>query len=196
MDRLFEFLRSNPIVVFVLLAWLAGMIGNVVKAAGKARERTARQRGPAANAAPRAPQAGGAPAGRRSADDIAAEMRRLPGLEPEAPQPVTTAEPPVPPIRRRLVEVERPPTPVAPAPRRQLEIHVDPHVGEAMAQRRPQPRPRAPGFGSLGGRVHAPTRSREAAHRFPLDDLKSAFVLSEILGPPVGLRPPGAARER
>jgi hypothetical protein len=194
MDRLIDFLRQNPILVFIGLAWLAGMIGNAVKVARKVRERGAPPP-PRRMPASRPPQAPGGPAPRPSAEDIAAEMRRILGMEPSpgpaSPRP--SAEPaPVP--RRPPVAPERPPTPVVPTTQaRRLEIHVDPHVGEDIGRRevRPIAARTAPGLGALGGRAPAAQRRRDAAHRFPLDDLRSALVLSEILGPPLALRPPG-----
>lgn len=198
MRRLFELLMQNPILVFILLAWVAGMIGNIVKAARKGRERAEQQRRmPRADPAPvRAPRAPDAPR-RASADDVAAEMRRILGMDTPpratgtAPRPAVP--PPLPQARsRRLVEPERPPTPVRPTTQeRKLEIHVDSHVGEEIGRREALTKPKAESgaIGSLGGRVHRRARRREFADRYPRTNLRQALVLSEILGPPLALRP-------
>lgn len=190
MRRLIEFLQANPILVFILLAWIAGIVGNMMRAVRKA----ASQRGVPPSPPPlRRPREGAA-----GADDVAAEMRRILGLPPEAPGEARSQPRPQrreAPVPRRPVEVERPPQPVVPTTQqRRLEIHVDPHVGDAIKKREAKPATatvRAE-IGSLGGRSPLHQRRREAAHRFPLSDLRTAFVLSEILGPPVAARPPAS----
>lgn len=194
MRQLFDFLMQRPILLFVLVAWIAGMIGNAAKAMRKARERAEAQR--------RMPPAGPPPVrtvgrsqapGQASADDIAAEMRRILGMETV---PRRTAPAPTPaPVRRATLQAERPPTPVLPTTQqRHIEIHVDPHVGESIGDRIERhssaaaTRRDTSSLGSLGGRVHAHRGRREAAHRFALDDLRTALVLNEILGPPLALR--------
>jgi colicin import membrane protein len=90
---------------------------------------------------------------------------------------------------------ERPPAPVVPTTSsRRLEIHVDPHVGEAI-QRRGSVKSGRVGdhaasheLGRLGGRVAAASHRRATAHRYALVDLKRVIVLNEILGPPLALR--------
>ena len=204
MDKLLRILFDHPYLILILLAWIGGAVANVAKAAKKAKERAETQR--------RMPQAGeartaGVPAdpAKRSAEDVAAEMRRILGMEGPLPRPkraprvpveaADEASPPPPRrIRREVVEPERPPAPVAPVTQsRALEIHVDPRVGDSIKGRHLDASRRgfhkAGEMGSLGGRVHeAVGLGRVQKRRFPLDDLKTAFVLSEILGPPVALR--------
>jgi hypothetical protein len=212
MHRLWDFLWHNPILLFVLGAWLIGMIGNVIKARTNARERaekltrpqpvppprgaTQQQQAPVRQTPPartaRAPQ---------SAEDIAREMRRILGLDPDAAQATAPQQAPVqqqatvPQQPRRSGGQARPQPPAPPAGReRRLERHVDPHVGEGirdrhMQSRVGQPRSGRSSMGSLGGRTKQVTRRAAAVTRFALDDLRTAFVMSEILAPPVALRP-------
>jgi hypothetical protein len=214
MPRLLDFLFQNPILIFVLVAWAAGMVGNVVKAAGKRRESAEQQRrmpsAPPAvrpQARPQAhdrSQAGGRP----TEADVAAEMRRILGMDqppkrvPASQRPGSPAGRPQPPPLptskpRRLVDTERPPAPMmATAQQRHLEIHVDPHVGEQIGKREVLSRPRveASAMGSLGGRVQSHRRVHRTADRYPRTNLRQALVLSEILGPPLALRPPDPSR--
>lgn len=198
MRRLLEILFQNPILIFVLVAWVAGMIGNIAKAARKNRERAEQQRRmPSAPPAVRSPAPPGAP-GRTTEADVAAEMRRILGMDPPARASRPPTAPTLPPSKpRRLAESERPPTPmVSTTQRRQLEIHVDPHVGEQIGKREAASRPRVETseLGTLGGRVQRPRRVRKITDRFPRTNLRQALVLSEILGPPLALRPPDPAR--
>lgn len=144
MRRLLEFLLQNPILLLVIGAWIFGMIGNILKAAKKAREKAERssrapeprRAAPAPAPATRSrPQPAAAESGNvRSAEEIAREMRRILGEDPargdRAPAeasrgdvgvdydepPVAATPPPLPErIRRRNVpEPERAPTPVVP----------------------------------------------------------------------------------
>lgn len=218
MRGFFDLLLRNPILLLVLGAWLVGMIGNILKAQQKARQRRpARPEPPVARPLPteRAPMsrspvaspptASPAPAPRQprpqprpvqSPEEIAREMRRILGLEPE-PAP---SVPPAPP--RRPVSIpaepppsgERPPTPVRPQ-LRPLATRVDPHVGDQIRERHMRDaglgRARAglPELGSLGGRAIQRRRGARAGSHYLPDDLQRAFVLMEILGPPVALRP-------
>lgn len=201
MSKLLDFLMRNPILLLVALAWIGGIVGNLLKAAKKRQARTGAPlpRTSMPNEAP-APVAAPAPK-RPSADEIAREMRRILGQQ-EAREESSRGEdtdrrpsatpPPLPaPRRRPVVEPERPPTPVVPTTStRKLATHVDPHVGEALAQRHVRMTPASTGIGGLGGRTQQVQGARLEANRFALDDLKRAFVLSEILGPPLASRPP------
>jgi len=212
--RLIEFFARNPVLLLVAVVWLLGMIGNVAKAARKARERAAQRQAslpspqPTPVAEPRSsPTAGGRPMAKREADAVAREMRRILGLEPvagdsseriEAPRPAPkpAARPLVraeaPRLRRNVAEPEKPPAPMQSSTnRRRLAIHVDPHVGESIGKRARVGSGKVGGhaLGELGGRVHAPVARAVRGARYALDDLKRVFVLSEILGPPLALRP-------
>lgn len=200
-----DLLLSNPILLLVLGAWLVGLIGNILKAQQKARQRrperpeppTAQplptQRPPVSRPAAARPSSPPAASPRpvQSPEEIAREMRRILGLEQE-PAPATAAPAPAP--ERRRVEPpggERPPTPLR-SQLRALETRVDPHVGDRIRGRHIRDAGLARArteLGSLGGRVaHRGRAVRAGSHYLP-DDLRSAFVLMEILGPPVGLRP-------
>ena len=182
MNQLLKFLTENPILLMVLVAWVAGMIGQIGKAAKKARERTQQSPPP--------------PEAEVDAAEIAREMRRI--LRRAEPEPAAP-RPPLPtpaPVGRRQVGEEVAPRAVAPTTAtRRLSTHIDPHVGESIGQRVHRQRStvgehaRGTELGTLGGRVQQPVAQRSSAHRFALDDLKRAFVLSEILGPPLSLRP-------
>ena len=198
MGKLLDFLMRNPILALVALAWIGGIVGNMLKAAKKRQARTEAPL-PRSSMPNEAPAPASAPA-RPSADAIAREMRRILGQQEareesgrgEEPERRPPAPPPLPaPRRRAVVEPERPPTPVVPTTStRKLAMHVDPHVGEALAQRHVRMTPASTGIGGLGGRTQHTQGAQLAANRFALDDLKRAFVLSEILGPPLASRPP------
>lgn len=192
MNRLLEFLFKNPILLFVLVAWVAGMIGNARRAAQRRR-----QAPPIPTARPSTPA--GDPAERRSAEEVAREMRRILGMEeaPAAPPP-PMPEPKAPVVvRRNAAEPERPPVVVVPSTQnRRLQLHEASHVGERMQQRgAPHGSRKGPpagadrDFGSLGGRVHASAGIRRDGRRLvDLADLKRSFVMNEILGKPLALR--------
>lgn len=209
MNRLLSFLFENPILLVVVGLWIAGVVGNVVKAAqrrqqqggggGDRQEPMRRERAPAEDA----------PA-QRSADDVAREMRRILGMEePVAAEPQETepvrprpAPRPAPVVRRDVALPERPPAPARPTTQtRRLPKHADSHVGERMQHRHgPQSgrvghKEQGKGLGSLGGRVHeALGPQRERRRLVDLTDLQRAFVMSEILGKPLALRRPDEAR--
>ena len=241
MDRLIEFFIRNPVLLVVAVVWIAGVVGNIVKAGKRAREAAVRrqdaQPAPVPSAPSRQPVAveppplGQArPMGQRDAEAVAREMRRILGLEPaagdrsqaadegraeptagdrfertEAPPARPTAAPPPrrPPIaprppavpqraRRDVAMPERAPTPVEPSTnRRRLEVHVDPHVGESIGKRARVGSGKVGdhALGDLGGRTQSGRSKESRGARYELDDLKRAFVLSEILGPPLASRP-------
>lgn len=186
MGKLLQFLFEHPVLLFVLAAWVFGGLGKVAKAAQRAR---------AAPGRPGAPQ--------RSAEEVAAEMRRILGMDgddaaeadasPAAPPP-RPAVSPQPLVRREVALPERPPAPLPSAEPRPLPIHVAPHVGEGIEQRQAPVSSRvgaAAGLGTLGGRVGGgPVRRRSSARLVDLTDLKRVLVMNEILGPPLALRGP------
>jgi hypothetical protein len=181
MHPLVRFLFDNPLLLFLLVAWIGGAIARLAKA------KQARQAAGGAPALPRR-QPGEARRGEgpRSADEVAAEIRRALGLD--GPNPPARREPA--PVRRP--DVERPPTPVVPTTQqRRLELHGAPHVGEQI-QRRPTfrtPAASSSGIGGLGGRNPAVAAAQERRRRRCLPaDLAQAIVTAEVLGPPVALR--------
>lgn len=216
MRQIIRFLLDNPLVLVILVAWIAGALANVGKAMKKARDRAAAQQRPTPmepKEARRDVRSGGqvrepapAPHPIRS-DEIAAEMQRiLRGRhEPSAGDVMRQQEhvpkpPPLPrpPTRARNVSLpERPPTPVLPSASRRLPIHVDPHVGEGIARRSSVrsghvgEHARGQELGQLGGRVHVTAHGRTATSRYSLTDLKRLIVMNEILGPPLALRGSG-----
>jgi hypothetical protein len=106
-------------------------------------------------------------------------------------QPVERAEPLPLRARRDAATPERAPTPVQPSTnRRRLDIHVDPHVGESIGKRARVGSGKVGdhALGDLGGRTQSGRSKESRGARYELDDLKRAFVLSEILGPPLASR--------
>lgn len=222
MGRLLEFLLANPILAFVAVAWIAGILGNIAKAAKRRQQQASlpRQQAPAPTPRSADPEP--------DADAVAREMRRILGQreedererqrqarqrqreerlreraaqrqEPVAseradryePPPLPTRTPPALPSvqRRNRVEPERAPTPVVPTTAsRRLPTQIESHVGETLAQRHVRTTAGPHELGTLGGRAHQVGGRRVDARRFALDDLKRAFVLSEILGPPLASR--------
>lgn len=219
MDKLIELLLKNPIIAVFLVIWIAGSIGNAVQAKKRAEKRRRRsgpksepaqtrvepvsRPSPVARQAPQpssAPQPSPAPAaggGRLSGsaaqtpEQIAREMRRILGLEPDPPRPAPPSRPAPP-----------PPPPPPPGPAREAlkddlaryASRVDPHVGESIRDRHMaatkvgQPRGGRGAIGNLGGRVATQARQARRGSRYALDDLRRAIVINEILSPPVGLR--------
>jgi len=143
-------------------------------------------------------QAGPAPAKKAtSPDEIAAEMRRIFGLDSK-PTPKVEPQPP----RHEPVRVE--PELVDPRSVRvrssepALRSSVDSHVGESARDRHlqktkvGQTRGNRGAIGNLGGRVQTTRKKRtHSARRFPMDDMKRIIVMNEILSPPVTMREPG-----
>ena len=206
MRRLLEFLLANPILAFVAVAWIAGILGNIAKAAKRRQQQASLPRQQPTAPAPR--QADPQP----DAEAVAREMRRILGQaerdeqrererEMSRPEPVATesgtsgfeppplpnrTSPPLPSVQRRnRVEPERAPTPLVPTTAsRRLPTQIESHVGEKLAQRHVRPTAAPHDLGTLGGRAQQRSGQRSESRRFALDDLKRAFVLSEILGPP------------
>jgi hypothetical protein len=231
-----RFLTENPILLVILIGWIASMIGGAVRRAAEGQQR----RGGAARP-PRPPA--------KSAEEIAAELRRMIGVEEPAKSPaelaaeraarraqrdaeLAEAE------RRRVERSGRPPVEAdveaERAARRQRQ-QAERAEAERRRQERAQAAARAEGrapaakpladrqvgtlrqgleaasdaprfdvsrLGTLGGTARAPdapparapiVRRRPAAHRrrrLDLSDPAHAFMLAEVLGPPLALRPP------
>lgn len=194
MNRLLRLLFDNPVLIFILFAWVAGVIGNIAKGRARARARGGASPGAAGaptRTAPPPVQRSQAP--NRTAEEVAAEMRRVLGLDPQPTSPPrrSIAPPQPPPITDR-VERERPPAIMRPtAQSRHLDLHAASHVGQQMARRSVSPSTVGErDLGGLGGRVHEGPLQRTISTRYPLNDLKRMFVMMEILGRPLALREP------
>ena len=148
---------------------------------------------PAANPAPVAKPTA------KSPEQVAREMRRILGLEPEPPQPVSApARPAPPPIRSELVLLDPASVQLSKSPSRARE-HVDSHVGESIRDRHlavskvGQTRKKQSSrgaIGNLGGRTK--TRKRRPVdynRRYAMTDLRRLIVMNEILSPPITMRP-------
>jgi hypothetical protein len=201
MRRLIEWLLANPLIAMIVLIWLVGAIGRAVSKTAGTPGRP--RRGPGA------PPAGGdlptgmeppvvQPAERRTQEEVAAEMRRILGMEPARPPTparVQTPVPPrVPPLRRDVAHSERPPQPLQPRSLGQFAVQVDPHVGERIRARQ-APATGAVGrseLGQLGGRQGRTRRriARGGTGLIDLQNLPRAIVMREILDRPLALRPP------
>lgn len=186
-------LLREPLVLLLLLSWVGGLVTKVLQAKKKrdaARPRLDQEL---------EEQAARPSRGRRTPEEVAAEMRRLLGMDPAPARPVPAAPKPpaVAPVSRRIVreenrEGDRGSEPMRVSQLGKVATHVDPHVGEGV-QRRAAPMSggvAAHELGTLGGRSHAATVSRAQTARRLLDlsDLSRAFVLREVLDAPRALR--------
>ena len=143
-------------------------------------------------------------AGQKSPEQIAREMRRLLGLEPDervVPEPNRSSAPlrTPPPIRQEPERIETVPAHVRAAELRD-QAHIQSHVGETLRDRHMSKSrvgqtkaKRDGGIGNLGGRVSTATKVKLPAlpttRRYAMDDLRRVIVMNEILLPPVALRP-------
>ncbi len=196
-------LLREPLVLVVLVSWIAGGIGKVLQAKKKRDAALGRARSPIERL-DRDRAESRAPSGRRSPEEVAAEMRRLLGMDRPAaatpppqprPQPIRPVTPPPVPQRREATEGDRGTQPMRPSTLGRVATHVDPHVGEGV-QRRAAPTSggvAAHELGTLGGRSHAAGSRRAQSSRGLVDlaDLSRAIVLREILDAPRALRPWG-----
>jgi len=191
MGRLLAFLFENPIILFALAAWVFGAIG---KASTKAARRATPPAPPTRQPARQQVSASDGRSPDRRAEEIAAEMRRLLGMEEPAAAP-----PPPRPMRRDVVEPERPPVPLQVVTReRRLPRQEQSHVGESLQQRYlPESKPirgkhtmGGHTMGGLGGRNEAHAEIVVARSRLVgVGDLKRALVMAEVLGKPLAMRP-------
>ena len=197
-DLLGRLLRE-PLVLVLLITWIVGGIGKVLQSKKK-REEAIRSRGGRSEAFDAEPR-------RRTPEEVAAEMRRVLGMEPAqaAAKPVKRyVTPPRVPIRTSLrrpdqearrfdaQEGDRGTQPMRVSELGKVDIHVDPHVGEGM-QRRAAPTSggvAAHELGTLGGRQHGHSGRGASADRrlFDLQDLSRAIVLREVLDEPRAVR--------
>lgn len=206
MRHLIELLLQNPWLLLIIVPWLLGAVGKVLGGAGKqatkaaeaAREEARRRlrqgverRSPEAEEAER----GAEPPQRRriTQAEAMAEMRRLLGTQPGHDAGTISRE------EQRQHQVA-----VVPAEgsrlsgekqRRlgQVDVHVDPHVGEALQQRRTPASGRVgqADLGTLGGRTAAQAQTVTRTRRGLVDvhDIKRMLIMREVLGPPLALRP-------
>lgn len=208
MDKIVDFLVQNSWLLILLGIWLVSALGNLAtRAARKAAEQQQRQRRAQRPSSPAARPARPQPTGREAAPDpeeIAAQIRRMMGLEREAPpEPRMEPEPePEPAPRPQRVRVEVVDT-EAPRDRpaiadRQLESAVESEIGPGRLQTqlertsveqrrlisaielREQRRRRA----LRAERARRTGRRR----RMDLSDPAAAILLAEVLGPPRALR--------
>lgn len=179
MRALLEFLLREPIVALFLIGGLFQLLGQVLNRKNRRPTRSQRAPGGPSAPSPRRPQP--------TAEEIAADMRRILRMEPTpAPKP---APRPVP--RREVVLPEKPPEPLRPKSLGGFTVHGEPHVGDRIQQRK-APASGAVGksaLGDLGGRTIARSgRVRRSSHLVDLTNLQRAIVLREILDRPIGLR--------
>jgi len=189
-------LLREPLVLILLLSWVAGGIGKIAQSRKKAAQRAQ----PSGELGDLAETMQRPVSQRRSPEEVAAEMRRLLGMDrapaaqpAPAPAPRPVAVPALKkPVRREAREGDRAPEPLHPSSIGRVATHVDPHVGESM-QRRASPTSggvAAHELGTLGGRRGAAAghASQRARGLVDLSDLSRAFVLREILDQPRALR--------
>lgn len=211
MRELIRFLTGNPVILLVLVIWILGAIGSMRQAIAKARAEAAK-RGQRGTMAPPA-GADRMPSMRRgpkSAEEIAAEIRRAMRLdptptkpaEPEAARRPAPREVAPPPTSRRIDYDELPQRPMVDdtpgAPRRTLVQELEEkdrraaedHLGK-LADRKVD----------LGGSVrdrkldlHVKGADRRAHRRRPsarildLNRPASVFLAGEVFGRPLALR--------
>lgn len=184
-DELLRILFENPLLLIVLIGWIAGAIGKVVQA--KKKLDTARGRSTSST-----PTATSSPRSGRTAEEVAAEMRRILGMDgpPARPSPPVVEARPVA-MRREASEGDRGPEPLRPTRLGSVQVHVDPHVGESVQRRAAPVSGQVAGhaLGTLGGRPAATRTAGTARRRFVgLEDLERAMVLREVLDAPRALR--------
>ena len=133
------------------------------------------------------------PIARKTPEQIAQEMRRMLGLEPDVR---VVTPPPVRPVPAS--EVPQSSWGGASTSEARMQRQEPSHVGEILRDRHMrktkvgQSSSRGPGaIGNLGGRVHASKKRDAVERRYPMSELRRAIVMNEILSPPVSLRPDG-----
>lgn len=210
MRQFLDLLLNNPLILILVAGWLLSSLGSLgAKAARKAAEQQKRQLRkreervdeaalPSAaptTASPSAQAAPQAPAPQRNvpdADEIAAEIRKLMGIEREEPPKPARAE--VQPAPRVEPAPEPRPKP-APAPPRPEPVFVDVVDTPVRAERPSAHMPselmpseslpsRAHGPVVRSGVPSAPRAKRAAGSLLDLSNPAAAFVAAEVLGPP------------
>lgn len=204
-DLLGRLLRE-PLVLLLLVSWVLGGLGKILQAKKK-RDEVARRRREAHGDLGSQPEIEESrQPRRRTPEEVAAEMRRVLGMDPApaarpaqpAPRQKPQPKPLVKPQQRlefagrEAAEGDRGPQPMRVSQLGRVDIHVDPHVGENV-QRRAAPTSGGVAsheLGTLGGRQHrrAAATAQRARGLVDLSDLSRAFVLREILDEPRALR--------
>jgi hypothetical protein len=205
MQQLIRLLLDNPLIALVLVSWLLGSLGGVFKAAKKAKKEQEQrsQQGPAP-----------APPRRRTPEEVAAEMRRILGVDPvqplPAPKPIPKPKPVKPPTKVATKVGKAAPKPVLPsdaerAPRaavgkpivRMEAPHLQSSLGRGIEKRQTPATGQVgghevgnQGLRNLGGRVaRLHHRTRAGGNLVDLRDLARAVVLREVIDRPLSLRP-------
>jgi hypothetical protein len=211
MGDLFRWLLQEPIAWLIVASWLFSSLGGAMqKAARKAQEQQGQR--PGAGRSSSSTQARPSAAKRREArspEDIAREIRRAMGLEEApvsrpAPAPIERQTPR--PVDRGIGGAEAPhrvdydelaqrrPTSLDERPPRVTVVYDQPTerprrgLREEMAERDEAARRNLQPVARVGG------KRRMRVGRYDLNDPAAAIVAMEILGRPVALREPGAAR--
>jgi outer membrane biosynthesis protein TonB len=206
MQQLIRLLLDNPLIALVLVSWLLGSLGGVFKAAKKAKKEQEQrsQQGPAP-----------APPRRRTPEEVAAEMRRILGVDPVEPVPKPKPMPKPKPVKPATKVAKSVPKPVLPsdaerAPRaaigkpmarmeaphlqsslgRSIEKRHTPATGQVGSHEVGNQALRNVALQGLGGRVaRLHHRTRAGGNLVDLRDLARAIVLREVIDRPLSLRP-------
>jgi hypothetical protein len=214
MRDLINLLLNQPILLIILIGWIVSMLGGVMRRAVERQQREQRQQ----QRKPKPEQ--------KSAEEIAAELRRMMGMEArtevrEPPAQRPPAQRPVPPqpLPQALDDVEA--ARDARRQRREQELAEAEALrrarleAAARAEGRPLPKPqpaKAPSIsvaphtlstaehtlGKIKAEPRTPARQRSrleiapplSGRRIDLRDPARAIILTEVLGPPLALRPP------
>lgn len=211
MRELIRFLTGNPVILLVLVVWILGIIGSMRQAIAKARAEAEKRNQRGTMAPPAASER--SPTARRdvkTAEEIAAEIRRAMGLDPSGaarPKPAATPRPaprelaPQPATRRidydelpRRPQVDDTPG----APRRTLVQELEEKARRAAQEHLGKLADRKV---DLGGSVrerkldlHVKGADRRAHRRRPstrildLTRPASVFLAGEVFGRPLALR--------
>jgi hypothetical protein len=210
MGDILRWLLQEPIAWLIVASWLFSSLGGAMQKAARKAQQQGRRPGTGESAASSAaPRPAAARRDVRSPDDIAREIRRAMGLEdaPAArPAPEPAARQTLRPVDRGIGGAEararvdydemaqRRPTSLDERPPRVTVVYDQPTerprrgLREEMAERDAAARRNLQPVARVGG------KRRMRVGRYDLHDPAAAIVAMEILGRPVALREPGAAR--
>lgn len=180
-------------------AFVGGMGTGQQKQLAQQRQAPASMRGRDRQVMPASSPAPVATPAPKTPDQVAREMRRILGLEEEpanaSPAP---ARPTPPPMRSEPALVDPASVQMSKSPSNAKQ-HMDSHVGESMRSRQmaaskvgktPKKESARGAIGNLGGRTKVRKKELyEHVRRYPMTDLRRAIVMSELLSPPIALRP-------